>query len=244
MFEILRARCAGEEVIARNVCSNQSDANAYATGLGPVTLRQPALRRAELPPPIPRSRAVSIRDMIVDSYTCPTCIHAQDIISGRDRATRAAQAATSSSPGRSSSRVKSRCSWPALHAVWRAAAPEAVGDACTSTARATAHTRGDGSRSEQPIQESQLICMPYGLRDPRSPRLKPSLTYACTPAQLRTLMQRLSAACCSRSCARSSNALLVHAHAGLERRVLLAQPDQMSPQRPCSPRQRDRTTFP
>jgi hypothetical protein len=28
--------------------------------LGPVTLRQPALRRAELPPPIPRSRAVSI----------------------------------------------------------------------------------------------------------------------------------------------------------------------------------------
>jgi hypothetical protein len=31
-----------------------------------VTLRQPALRRAELPPPIPRNRAVSIGILIVD----------------------------------------------------------------------------------------------------------------------------------------------------------------------------------
>jgi hypothetical protein len=36
-------------------CSNQSDANASATGLGPVTPQQPAPRRAELPPAIPRS---------------------------------------------------------------------------------------------------------------------------------------------------------------------------------------------
>ncbi len=61
-----RRQEVGEDALSRHSdalsrhpgCSNQSDANSCATGLGSATPRQPALSRAELPPPSSCSRAV------------------------------------------------------------------------------------------------------------------------------------------------------------------------------------------
>ena len=58
---------------------------------------------------------------------------------------------------------------------------------------------------EQPIQELLLRPVLHSVWTTAQPRQKPSVMHARTPAQLRTLMQRFSAACCS--CARSSSAL-------------------------------------
>ena len=106
-----------------------------------------------------------------------------------------------------------------------------------------------GSTFEQPILESLLRPCAARRAAPESRRSCPA-----RPPQLRTLMQRFSAACCPRSCARSRKASTAcaaraaayanaahtltqrtrsrsSAHAAVQWRPLLASPDQMSPRR-------------